>query len=161
MRKDVPVSWGRLSHPADLFASMQRQLDSLFDRDFERGWPLARLASSGAALAPSVDVKADAEKIVVKADLPGLAEKDVEVTLHDNALVLRGERRSEHEEDDPKAAWHAREIVYGAFSRTIPLDFDIDADKVVAAFDKGVLTVTLPKSAKAKDSERKIEVKSA
>jgi HSP20 family protein len=83
--------------------------------------------------------------------------KDVEVGLRDNVLTLTGEKRQEHKEGDGGRAYVERS--YGRFERAIPLDLEVDADKVEATFKNGVLTVSLPKNPQARDKTRKIEIK--
>ena len=87
-------------------------------------------------------MKENEKEIVVKADLPGLDEKDINLTIHNGVLSLRGEKKSEH--TDERDNYHMMERSYGSFQRSIRLPDTIDEDKVEARFDKGVLTVTLP-----------------
>jgi len=91
--------------------------------------------------------------------LPGVDEKDVDVTLADDVLTIRGEKKSEREEQDKDRNWHVVERSYGSFSRAIPLPFEPDAAKVEAKFDKGVLRIRLPKSEEVTKKEQKIEIK--
>jgi HSP20 family protein len=108
---------------------------------------------------PRVDVSESEEQIQVTAELPGVEEKDVEVVLADNVLTIKGEKTSERE--DKKKDYHMVERTYGSFQRVIPVRYDIDPDKVVASFAKGVLTVTLAKPPEAIEKVKKIEIKSA
>ncbi|MER9025497.1 Hsp20/alpha crystallin family protein [Mesorhizobium sp. M0815] len=89
--------------------------------------------------------------------MPGLEQKDVELELRDNTLSITGEKRSEQKEGDGGRTYSERS--YGRFQRTIPLETEIDADKVQATFRNGVLAVELPKNPAAKDKTRRIEVK--
>ena len=89
--------------------------------------------------------------------MPGLEEKDFELTLTPSALTVRGEKRREHEE---KGSVYRYERSYGSFERTIPLPCDVEADQVKANYRNGVLHVTLPKSELARQNVRRIEVKS-
>jgi HSP20 family protein len=93
----------------------------------------------------------------VTAELPGLDEKDVKVELHGATLVLEGEKKEEHEEKKSGYVWSERR--YGSFRRDIPLPEEVDREKIKAAFKKGVLTVTLPKTPAARKTRRKIDVK--
>jgi HSP20 family protein len=113
--------------------------------DGERGW------------APAVDMVDGKDEIVVKAELPGLAEKDIEVTLENGALTIRGERKEEKEEHKENCYYSDR--AYGAFTRTLPLPAGVERDKVKATFEKGVLEVHLPKAKDAKGT--KVEIKAA
>ena len=151
--RSVPVR--REDHP--LF-SLQRDMNRLFE-DFWRGFDLPSLFDDHGwafgAFEPRVDVEETADEVRVTAELPGLDEKDFEVTLSGDTLVLKGEKREEHE--DRAQGW--RERRYGAFERTIPLPVEVDEDKVEATFDKGVLTVVLPRSSRAEAKTRRIEIK--
>jgi HSP20 family protein len=98
------------------------------------------------AWAPRVDVEEDDKQYVVRADLPGVDPKDVEITVADNALVIRGQSKQEREE---KKNFHRVERFVGQFYREIPLPREIDADKIQATTANGVLTITIPKKAEA------------
>lgn len=158
--------WGRggLTPLArDPFTSFRREMDRLFDDFFTpvpdegRSFAAGQGPGQGAALRPSIDVDETPQAYTVTAELPGLAEKDIEVELRDNALVISGEKRSERNEEDGGRRWSERS--FGRFERVIPFDAEVDADKVQAACRNGVLTVTLPKNEKARDKSRKIEIK--
>ncbi|QQS11938.1 MAG: Hsp20/alpha crystallin family protein [Rhodospirillales bacterium] len=156
MTRDLPTIWGRLGQGGDPFANLMRPFESLFDDA-----ALRRLPPAVTLPTPRLDVTADAEAITVKADLPGMAENEVEVTLEGDTLIIRGERKNEREEKDEKKAYVVQERSYGAFQRAIGVGPDIDRDKVTASFDKGVLVVKLPKTQAAKAAARRIDVKAA
>ena len=105
---------------------------------------------------PQIDVSETAKEIRVTAELPGMEEKDLEVSLVEGALTIRGEKSEEHEED--KGDVHRSERQYGMFERTIRLPSEVDADKVKASFKKGVLKITLPKTKEAQSNRRVIPV---
>ena len=153
----------RVEHP---YSELRRQVDRLFD-DFGLGFwnfPFGRGAREltqsawGGEHMPQVDVSESAEDFKVKAELPGIAEKDVEVTITDDILTLKGEKKSERE--DKRENYYLSERSFGSFSRSLRLPEAVDQNKITAAFDKGVLTVVLPKSEPAKSKSKKIEVKS-
>lgn len=148
--------WRRSSAPArretDPFLTLRREIDSLFE-DFFRGWPGERPGSL--EFAPPVDVKETENEIVVRAEVPGLDQKDLEVSLTGDQLVIEGEKKEEKEEKHE--TWHYREASFGSFRRVVPLPCEVDADKVKASYKNGVLTVTLPKSAQA-EKRKKIQV---
>jgi HSP20 family protein len=129
---------------SDLFGTLQREVNRVFDQMF-RGVP-----TTMGAFAPSVEMKETEGGLTVTAELPGLEEKDVEIALEGDMLTLSGEKRQEKTEE--KEGMHISERSYGRFSRTIPLPWAADPAQATAAFDKGVLTVTLkrPPDAKAK-----------
>jgi HSP20 family protein len=108
------------------------------------------------AFAPALDVVEAKDDFLVKVDLPGLSKEDVSVTIQDNFLTIRGERKHEVEKKDTN--FYHRERVHGTFSRTIELPTRVDAGKVAANFRDGVLHVTLPKSEEAKPKEIKVNV---
>lgn len=108
-------------------------------------------------MAPRVDVTEDENAYEITAEMPGVEEKDVEVTVKENRLTLRGEKKSEKEEK--KKDYHMTERSYGSFERSFRLPADVMADKIKADFAKGVLTLTLPKTPEAKSKERKIAIK--
>jgi HSP20 family protein len=112
-------------------------------------------------LSPKIDVAESKDAIDVTAELPGVDEKDVDVTLADGILTVRGEKKTGRDEQDKDKNWHVVERSYGSFSRTIPLPFDPDPAKVEAKFDKGVLHVHLPKPAEVAKKQQKIEIKKA
>jgi HSP20 family protein len=111
------------------------------------------------AFLPSINVAEDEDAYHVEAELPGLQEKDVDVSLANDTLTISGERKQESEEKAKK--YVRRESVYGSFQRQISLPSEIESDKIEASFKNGVLSVTLPKSKRAKEEVRKIAVKSA
>jgi HSP20 family protein len=138
---------------------LRREIDRLFD-DFDRGlWsPFRRSLLGGEPWrAPAVDVVEKDEAYEVTAELPGLDEKNVEVALANGILTIRGEKQEEKEEK--KKDYHLQERHFGAFERRFPLPDDIDAERIEATFRKGVLTVVLPKTAEARKTAKKIEIK--
>jgi HSP20 family protein len=95
----------------------------------------------------------------VTAELPGMNEKEIEVVLSDGTLTLKGEKRQEKEQNEKN--FYLSERSYGSFQRSFTLPSGVDREKIAADFAKGVLTITMPKTAKAKESQKKIEVKAA
>jgi HSP20 family protein len=108
-------------------------------------------------LMPSMDVAETDKEIEITAELPGLAEKDVQVNVADNVLTIKGEKKSEKEEKDKNYRMFERS--YGAFSRTLDLPAGINPDTIKASLSNGVLKVTVPKPAAAQ--VKKVEVKAA
>ena len=141
---------------SDPFMSLQREMNRLFDESF-RGVP-ALTTNGGTSLSPSIDVKETDQAVEVSAELPGMDEKDVQVTFEDDVLTIKGEKKMEKEES--KAGYYLSERSYGSFERSLRIP-DVDGDKISAAFAKGVLTVTLPKLAETKSRTRKIAIQSA
>ena len=145
-------------HP---FASFQREMNRLFD-NFFGGFGLSSWAplegSSVPAFTPRVDVSETEKEIKVSAELPGMEEKDIDLSLTREALTIKGEKKGEAEEKGKD--FYRMERTYGSFTRTIPLPVEVDTDKVEATFKKGVLDITLPKTAKAIEETKKISVNS-
>jgi HSP20 family protein len=131
---------------------LQSEMREMFGRF--PGWPLAEREEGWA---PAVDMIERDDEILVRADLPGFDEKDVEVTVQDSTLVIRGERKMEKEEK--KEDYYYSERAHGAFARALALPATVETDKVKATFRKGVLEVHLPKAKEAKG--KKIEIKAA
>lgn len=140
------------------FGLFSREVDRLFD-DVGRGWTLAPLRvfeqRAKAEIVPRLDMSENEQEIKVTAELPGMDEKDVTVTLEGDVLTLKGEKKAETVEKGKN--FHRLERTYGSFQRVVTLPAEVDATKVTAGFKKGVLTVTLAKSPAAQT--RKIEVK--
>jgi HSP20 family protein len=137
------------------FLSLQREMNRLFD-DALRGLPAISGVEKVAALAPSMDVKETDKAIEVQTELPGVDQKDLDVTYANGVLTIKGEKKAE--KDEKKAGYHLSERSYGSFYRSVQID-EVDADKIAATFDKGVLTVTLPKLASAQATTKKVEIK--
>jgi HSP20 family protein len=130
---------------------LRLEMEDLFQRFFEP-W---EDRGEAPAWTPRVDVEETDKEVVVKADLPGVDPKDVEVTVADGSLVLKGERKEEREEK--KKSYYRVERFVGQFYRTIPLPPGTDPDKISAATAKGVISVTIPKKPEAQP--KKIVVK--
>jgi HSP20 family protein len=126
-----------------------REVDRLFDAFFGT-------QSEARRWVPPMDLVEAEDHFVLKADLPGLAEEDVTIEVQDGTLVIKGERRSEHEEQE--RGWYRIERATGSFSRTLTLPDGVEADGISAEFDRGVLTVRIPKPAERKP--RRVEITS-
>jgi HSP20 family protein len=137
--------------------SLFREIEKTFD-DFSRRSPLAGYFGDGTA-APKIDVSEGKDGLEVTAELPGVEEQDIEVTLSRDVLTIRGEKKSERDEADKDKNWHLVERRYGLFSRSVTLPYEPDSDKVEAKFEKGVLRVRLPKPAEMTKKEKKITIR--
>jgi HSP20 family protein len=148
-----------VARAGDVFTLMRDEMDRLFDR-FEYDWPrwpsLFRSRMSEAMMVPEVDVRDNANSITIEAELPGLDEKDVTVTLANGILTIKGQKKREREEKEEN--YYLTERSFGRFERSLRLPDTIDNNKVEARFDKGVLKVTAAKKPEAVKAERKIEV---
>ena len=134
---------------------MDRVFESFLGRGSGRLRALARAEENGAVV-PSIDVRETKTELVIEAELPGLDEKDVSVTLNNGILTLKGEKKSEREEK--KDDYHLMERSYGSCQRSFRVADTIDADKIKATFEKGVLKVMLPKRPEAAKAEKRIPI---
>jgi HSP20 family protein len=152
---------------ANPFGSLQREIDRLFE-DFSRGLPMVATQAL-MNIVPSVDVAETDKEIEITAEMPGLERKDIEISLEDDMLTIRGEKKIEVEQADKKDKtdksannnknYHLSERSYGVFYRVLQLPPGIDPSTVQATMANGVLKIKIPKPAKAQ--AKKIEVKEA
>ena len=151
-------------HP---FRSLRDQIDRLMD-EFDRGlfpsrWlemtPFSKLTSDIRGLVPAVDVIDEEKAYRVTAELPGMSEKDVEVTKDGDLLTIRGEKKEEREETE--RGYFLSERHFGSVERSLRLPEGIDDAKIEAKFENGVLTVILPKTPEAASKPKKIAIKAA
>lgn len=159
------VATSRAQPPAwrSLHDELDRMMSGFFGEGFGR-FPsrlfdyesLPRISQNGGALTPRIDVSETEQAIELQAELPGMEEKDVDVLVQDHVLTIRGEKKLEKEEKQKN--YHVVERQYGSFQRSFELPDIVDEGKIAARFDKGVLCVTLPKSAKAQETTRKISI---
>lgn len=154
----------------DAWRSFRTEMDRLFDR-FSMGWGMPSLrrmfdaepafgaTSSFSIPAPAVDITEDDGTYKVTAELPGMNEKEIEVVISGDTLAIKGEKKQEKEQKDKN--FYLSERSYGSFQRSFYVPEGVDRDKIAADFSKGVLTITMPKTAKAVEQQKKIEVKAA
>ena len=145
----------------DPFVTFRREMDRMFDDFFtgSGGGRALQTAGGGGGVTPTLDVAETDKEVVVTAELPGLSDNDFEVTLTGDLLTIKGEKKSEHEEKNGDATYMERR--YGSFVRTVRLPFEGGNEKVAAKYEKGVLTLRVPKPAEAQKAVRRIEVKAA
>jgi len=149
------VKWqGREWDPFRELRALQRDIDNLFNASWEG---LADKLSHEATWIPSLDVSEDKDNIVIKADLPGVKQSDIDVSVADNLLTIKGERKQEQEVKDKKL--HRVERFYGVFSRSLTLPEFVDTTKISATYNDGVLEIVMPKTEKAKIRQIKVDVK--
>jgi HSP20 family protein len=139
----------------DPFAAFRRDVERVFD-DFFAGFP-SRLADLQ-SVRPNVDIEETANEIVVTAEIPGLDENDFNVTLSGDVLTIKGEKRAEREQQDGNSYYFERR--FGTFTRSLRLPFTPMDENIEAKYDKGVLTVRVPKPPQLQQSVRRIDVKS-
>ncbi len=133
-----------------------RRLNHVLDQAFN-GWPFANGSDSFApsAWVPSTDIVEAGEGLKISLELPGLKPEDVKISLENFVLTVKGEKKQQVEE---KGTVYRYERSYGSFERAFTLPNTVDADKVSASFENGVLTVSIPKSEKAKPREIQVKV---
>ncbi len=137
-----------------LQSEMNRMFEDFFNQPF--GIPAVRGNGHGAVVVPALDVKEDNERITVTAELPGVKREDVEISVHEGVLEIRGHKAEEHKQDEDD--FHLVERSYGSFARRIRLPAEVDSERAEASMDNGVLTLALPKTGPKQDS-KKIEIK--
>jgi HSP20 family protein len=148
----------QVQRPTDVFSAIRNEMDRMFQR-FELGlpsWPSAR-SIGGGMLVPDIDVRDDGKQIAVDVDLPGVDEKDINVTLANGVLTIKGEKKNEREEKADN--YYLCERSYGSFQRSLRLPDTIDEGKLEARFDKGVLKISAPVKPEAQKTEKRIEIK--
>lgn len=144
---------GLMRRPLWDFPEIERGMEEMVNR-FLGAWPWPE-AGWGRGRVPAVDMIDRKDEVVLRADLPGLVQKDIEVTVQHGMLTIRGERQMEEEDKEEERCY--RERAFGAFERTLPLPPGVEEDKIRATYKNGVLEVHLQKSKEAKG--RKIEIK--
>jgi HSP20 family protein len=140
--RNRPLAWG--GRPLNALQRVAEDMERMFD-DFRlgRGWRLSPWSNLGAEeWAPDIDVYQKNDQLIIKADLPGLAQEDVSVDVTDNVVTIQGERKAEREEE--REGMYRSERSYGCFCREIPLPEGAITDQAKATFRNGVLEVTMP-----------------
>ena len=150
------MRYGLTQRPADAFQNLRR-LNSFLDEAVS-GFPFG--AESGtltAAWTPAVDVFEDKDAVKIVAELPGVKPEDVKISMENNVLTIRGEKRLERNEGSEDRA-HRFERAYGMFERSFTVPASVEAEHIEAKYEQGVLTVTLPKVERAKPRQISIKV---
>lgn len=153
----LPTLWND-ENKGDVFSALHKQIDRVFE-DFHTGknWPFGMLATDNGKMAPRVNVAETDKAIEVTAELPGVEENDIDVTLRDDILTIKGEKRTESKREEK--LFNVEERTYGSFERSMRLPCEVNDQKVNADFKNGVLTVKLRKTPAAKKKTKKIEIK--
>lgn len=158
---EITKGTSHLPHrPGDVFEAMRNEMDRVFER-FEPGWsrwPMTLWRGNGhEQMVPELDVHDDGKQFMIDVDLPGVAEKDVSVTLANGMLTIKGEKKSERE--DKTDNYYMSERSYGVFERSLKLPDAVDEGKIEARFENGVLKVVAAKKPEALKAEKRIEIK--
>jgi HSP20 family protein len=154
--KDKPAPAG----PAAPVAQFRSEFDRLLERFFSDPWSGTALGEGfgdGGAFLPTLEVVESGRELTVRAEVPGIEPKDIELNMAGDILTISGEKRLDRDEQDE--TWHHSERRYGSFRRSLRLPASVDAARVSAEYDKGVLTVHLPRTEASRS--RRIEVKGA
>ncbi len=125
--------------------NLRQDMDRMLERVFEGKWD--ELPAAG-DWAPSMDISETKDSLVAKVEAPGMDQKDIQISLQENLLTIKGEKKQEKEEKDER--YHRVERSYGMFTRSVRLPIGVDPSKVTATFKNGLLTVTMPKTPAAK-----------
>jgi HSP20 family protein len=146
--------------PFPQLTTFRSEFDNLFDRFFRGGNLPAASDGNGwnGPVVPNLDIAETDKAYQVSAELPGVEPGDINVTVTDGRLVIKGEKKAE--KDEKGRDWHRVERSYGSFQRAVDLPLPVAEDKVEAQFAKGVLKITLPKAPEAQTATKKIAIKS-
>jgi HSP20 family protein len=148
----LPSLWSRAELSADPFKAFRREMEDWF-READKSLPSSTLGAE----VPAVNVAETDTAIEITAELPGVEEKDIKVTLEGNQLTVSGEKNQESKRDEKN--WHVEERSFGSFYRSMSLPFTPEDGAIAAHLDKGVLHVTVKKPAEAVKSAKTIEIK--
>ena len=143
----APLGFG--SQGADPFTLLRQEVEQLFENVARSP---SHVGGAGMVVSPRMDVIEDENEIRITAEMPGVAEDKIEVTLNDDLLTIRGEQEAEQRTERKNC--HLLERVYGTFQRTLRLPYPVEASQVQARLDNGVLTITMPKSATKQGAQR-------
>lgn len=171
MAKDLSVETEKRGEVGDPvfrpLGLLRDDIDVAFDRMFSN-WPFqsraldvgpfAGTSTDNAAVQPRVDVSEEDDKFEIAAEVPGVDEKDISLTIKDDLLTLKGEKKSERKEE--KKNFYMKERSYGSFVRSFRLPDSVKADKVRAKFANGVVTIVLPKDRKSAAKEKRVPIQS-
>jgi len=139
--------------PFGELSSLRREMDRLWENFFGEK-PLTRMWER--EWAPSLDISETRDNFVVKAEVPGIDAKDIDISLTGDVLTIKGEKKQEREEKEED--YHLVERSYGSYSRSVRLPAEVESNKIKASYKNGILNITLPKSEKVKAKEVKIKV---
>jgi len=134
--------------------SIQDEMNRFFDNFF--GYSATRTEWTEGVWSPSVDVSETKDNVIIKAEMPGMNKDEVTISIQDNVLTLKGEKKQEKAEKD--ANYHRIEQSYGSFCRSFMLPTTVKTDKIKANYKDGVLNITLPKTEEVKPKEIPISV---
>ena len=147
MAKDL-MKWTNVS-------SLQNEINRMFDQFF-RGWDFSGFGQEAGTWSPGIDLAETDDSVVVKAEIPGIDPKEGNISIQENNLILKGEKKEEKEEKGKN--YYRMERSYGRFSRSVELPASVDMDKVKAECKNGVLEITLPKKEEVRSKQISVKV---
>jgi len=154
----IPKLWGDDKNPSEVFSTLHQEIDRVFDQFAGgRSRPFGELMAGSGKLSPRVNLSETDKEIEVTTELPGVEEKEIDVSLTDDVLTIKGEKKMETEKSE--GDYKMVECSYGSFERSMRLPCEVNFDKVEATFKNGVLTIKLPKSPEATAKTQKIAIK--
>lgn len=136
--------------------TIQKEMNRMFDSSLVR-WPSRDAGLLEGAWSPAIDIYDSKDNVLVKADIPGMNKDEIEVSVHGDTLILKGQKKQEKETKEKDFV--RTERFYGVFNRAIHLPGQVDADKVDATYKNGVLELVLPKKEESKPKQLKIDIK--
>ncbi len=156
----IPTIWRGNKHAVRNRSYPMLTLFDEMNRFFEETLPSGLLSENAKNMAnfhPKIDVKENEKEFILTGEFPGMGDKDINIELKNNTITLSGEKRFEHEQKEGERTYVERS--YGSFSRTIPLECEIDEDNALAEMKHGLLKITVPKSAKTIKGAKKLSIK--
>jgi len=154
--QNLPSTTRRDTQQLSPFDMLQQRIDRMFD-DFTTGFGLPTLAGRDFGVSPMLEMHEQDGKLMVNAELPGVDEKDIDISVDGDVLTIAGEKKSEFE--GKENGGYRTERTYGRFSRSVQLPFSVDPNKVEARYDKGVLKLSIERPAEAQERTKKIEIR--
>ena len=153
LSKNMPVKREEYSNP---LSRLQNEMNLVFDRFFD-DFHLSPFQDRELTGLPKIDIKETKKEVLVSAELPGLEAKDLDISITDDVLTLRGEKKQEQKREEEN--YYHMECTYGAFNRSIPLPSEVESDNVKAEFKNGILKIRLIKKPEEHRKSKKIEIK--
>jgi len=157
-KPSLPSLWKTHDWPG-MFGSLHNEIDKVFHDFTQSVGSTNQRGNDNPLMSPVINVAETDQALELTAELPGVDQKDVDVTVLDNRLTIQAEKKIE--EEDKSKDYHVVERSYGKFARSLSLPFNVDPDKIDAQFKNGILTVTLPKPPEVAAKTHKVKVKNA
>lgn len=155
----MAITLWKEKNPLTVFESLKKEMDRWFNETFPRGIDKTESVFDERGLLgfPAVDIQEKEDKYIVKAELPGMKKDDINVEFHNGRLVIKGEKRFEHE--DKKEDFHRIETYHGSFHRSFDIPESVKEEDIKAEYKNGILELTLPVEASEKKKRKKIQIR--